>query len=84
MSWENLFKTYANNKGADQPAHPQSTLVAYPKDMFSRDEAQMNLKHEQHKSNKITKYLSLVQRKPVFRVFDQIRLKPAYSAIKTN
>ena len=22
MSWENLFMLYANNKGADQPAHP--------------------------------------------------------------
>ena len=23
-SWENLFMPYANNKGADQPAHPRS------------------------------------------------------------
>ena len=30
MSWENLFMPYANNKGADQPAHlrsPTSTFV---------------------------------------------------------
>ena len=25
-SWENLFKPYANNKGADQPAHPRSLI----------------------------------------------------------
>ena len=24
MSWENLFSPYANNKGADQPAHLRS------------------------------------------------------------
>ena len=28
-SWENLFMTYANNKGADQPAHPQSDQRLY-------------------------------------------------------
>ena len=26
MSWENLFMAYANNKGADQPAHPRSLI----------------------------------------------------------
>ena len=25
-SWENLFMPYANNKGADQPAHPRSLI----------------------------------------------------------
>ena len=29
MSWENLFIAYANNKGADQPAHPHSLISAY-------------------------------------------------------
>ena len=28
-SWENLFMTYANNKGADQPAHPRSLISAF-------------------------------------------------------
>ena len=28
MSWENLFLPYANNKGADQPAHPHSVISA--------------------------------------------------------
>ena len=28
MSWENLFMPYANNKGADQPAHPRSLISA--------------------------------------------------------
>ena len=27
-SWENLFMSYANNKGADQPAHPHSFFTA--------------------------------------------------------
>ena len=27
-SWENLFMLYANNKGADQPAHPRSLISA--------------------------------------------------------
>ena len=27
-SWENLFMLYANNKGADQPAHPRSRISA--------------------------------------------------------
>ena len=27
-SWENLFMSYANNKGADQPAHPRSLISA--------------------------------------------------------
>ena len=34
-SWENLFMPYANNKGADQPAHPRSlisTFVVYGPD----------------------------------------------------
>ena len=31
-----LFILYANNEGADQPAHP------HPEDRFSRDEAQIN------------------------------------------
>ena len=26
MSWENLFLPYANNKDADQPAHPRSLI----------------------------------------------------------
>ena len=29
MSWENLFMPYANNKGADQPAHPRSLISAF-------------------------------------------------------
>ena len=29
MSWENLFVPYANNKGADQPAHPRSLISAF-------------------------------------------------------
>ena len=29
MSWENLFMPYANNKGADQPAHPHSLISAF-------------------------------------------------------
>ena len=29
MSWENLFMTYANNKGADQPAHPRNLISAF-------------------------------------------------------
>ena len=29
MSWENLFYAYANNKGADQPAHPRSLISAF-------------------------------------------------------
>ena len=28
-SWENLFKAYANNKGADQPAHPRSLISTF-------------------------------------------------------
>ena len=28
-SWENLFQTYANNKGADQPAHPRSQISTF-------------------------------------------------------
>ena len=28
-SWENLFMTYANNKGADQPAHPGSLISTF-------------------------------------------------------
>ena len=28
-SWENLFLPYANNKGADQPAHPCSLISAF-------------------------------------------------------
>ena len=28
-SWENLFLPYANNKGADQPAHPHSLISAF-------------------------------------------------------
>ena len=54
-SWENLITPYANNKDADQPAHPHSLdsiiylvsilavswLVENPEDRFSRDEAQL-------------------------------------------
>ena len=29
MSWENLFMPYANNKGADQPAHPHSLISTF-------------------------------------------------------
>ena len=29
MSWENLFRPYVNNKGADQPAHPYSLMSAF-------------------------------------------------------
>ena len=28
-SWENLFMPYANNKGADQPAHLRSLISAF-------------------------------------------------------
>ena len=28
-SWENLFNPFANNKGADQPAHPRSLISAF-------------------------------------------------------
>ena len=28
-SWENLFMPYANNKGADQPAHPRSLINSF-------------------------------------------------------
>ena len=28
-SWENLFMPYANNKGADQPAHPRSLIGTF-------------------------------------------------------
>ena len=28
-SWENLFMPYANNKGADQSAHPRSLISAF-------------------------------------------------------
>ena len=28
-SWENLFMPYANNKGADQPAHPRSLINTF-------------------------------------------------------
>ena len=28
-SWENLFMPYANNKSADQPAHPHSLISAF-------------------------------------------------------
>ena len=28
-SWENLLMPYANNKGADQPAHPHSLISAF-------------------------------------------------------
>ena len=28
-SWENLFMTYANNKGIDQPVHPRSLISAF-------------------------------------------------------
>ena len=29
MSWENLFMPYANNKDADQHAHPRSLISAF-------------------------------------------------------
>ena len=29
MSWENLFMPYANNKGADQPAHLHSLISTF-------------------------------------------------------
>ena len=29
MSWENLFMPYANNKGADKPAHPRSLISTF-------------------------------------------------------
>ena len=29
QTWENLFMLYANNKGADQPAHPRSLTSAF-------------------------------------------------------
>ena len=29
MSWENLFVPHANNKGADQPAHPRSLISTF-------------------------------------------------------
>ena len=29
MSWENLLIPYANNKGADQPAHPRSLISTF-------------------------------------------------------
>ena len=29
MSWENLFLPYANNKDADQPAHPRSLISVF-------------------------------------------------------
>ena len=29
MSWENLFMPYANNNGADQPAHPRSLISTF-------------------------------------------------------
>ena len=29
MSWENLVMPYANNKGADQPAHPRGLISAF-------------------------------------------------------
>ena len=28
-SWENLFLSYMNNKGTDQPAHPRSLISAF-------------------------------------------------------
>ena len=28
-SWDNLFLSYANNKGADQPAHPRSLISTF-------------------------------------------------------
>ena len=28
-SWENLFMSYANNKAADQPAHPRSLVSVF-------------------------------------------------------
>ena len=28
-SWKNLYLPYANNKGADQPAHPRSLMSAF-------------------------------------------------------
>ena len=28
-SWENLFMQYANNQGADQPAHPRSLISVF-------------------------------------------------------
>ena len=28
-SWENRFMPYANNQGADQPAHPRSLISAF-------------------------------------------------------
>ena len=51
-SWENLFMSYANNKGADRNFKPlpsfcswarrfESTLVANPEDRFSRDVAHL-------------------------------------------
>ena len=29
ISWENLFMTNANNKGADQPTHPRSLIITF-------------------------------------------------------
>ena len=29
MSWENLFMIYANNKGADQPAHLRNLISTF-------------------------------------------------------
>ena len=47
-AWENLFLPYANNKGADQPAHCwagqfEYYLVGNPKDRFSHDVAPLNI-----------------------------------------
>ena len=41
MSWDNLFMPYANNKGADQPVHPQS---------FPRDTAHLLVIRDQLKA----------------------------------
>ena len=29
VSWQNLFMSYANNKDADQPAHPRSLISIF-------------------------------------------------------
>ena len=61
-----------NNKGPDQTVHMQADLC---------------LCHSQKGINRFYRdmaLMSLIMRKPVFRVCDQVRIKPACSASETS
>ena len=66
-----------------------SYLVENPEDRFSRDVAYLIMSSKlrnaySKRSRAFHHYMSYVMRKPVFGVFDQVRLKPACSASEAS